>query len=71
MLGFIPYAVLCGHRHYSAMSDFSGVKMIQSGSLVGSGDDYCIEKRLTGKASQTVCICNNKGIECYYPIELN
>ena len=71
MIGFIPYAILCGHRHFPAMSDFSGVKMIQSGSLVGSGNDYTIEKRLTGKASQTVCICNDKGIECYYPIELN
>lgn len=71
MIGFIPYAILCGHRHFPAMSDFSGVKMIQSGSLVGSGDDYTIEKRLTGKASQTVCICNDNGIECYYPIELN
>lgn len=71
MLGFIPYAVLCGHRHFPAMSDFNGVKMIQCGSLAGSGDDYTIEKRLTGKASQTVCICTYKGIECYYPIELN
>lgn len=71
MLGFIPYALLCGHRHYPAISDFSGVKMIQSGSLAGSGDDYSIEKRLTGKPSQTVCICTTKGIECYYPIELS
>ena len=71
MVGFIPYAVMCGHRHYSAMSDFCGVKMIQCGSLAGSGDDYTIEKRLIGKASQTVCVCNNKGIECYYHIELS
>lgn len=71
MLGFIPYAILCGHRHYPAMSDFSGVKMIQCGSLAGSGDDYTIEKRLTGKASQTVCICTEKGIECMYPVELS
>ena len=71
MIGFIPYAVLCGHRHFPAMSDFDGVKMIQSGSLVGSGDDYTIEKRLAGKACQTICICNDQGIECYYPVELN
>lgn len=71
MLGFIPYAILCGHRHYPAMSDFSGVKMVQCGSLAGSGCDHTIEKRLTGKASQTVCICTDKGIECYYPIELS
>lgn len=71
MLGFIPYAILCGHRHFTAMSDFYGVKMLQSGSLVGSGDDYTIEKRLTGKASQTICICTDKGIDCFYPIELS
>lgn len=71
LLGFIPYAILVGHRHFPAMSDFNGVKMIQCGSLVGSGDDYTIEKRLTGKASQTVCICDDKGIECMYPVELN
>lgn len=71
MIGFIPYAILCGHRHYSAISDFSGVKMIQCGSLAGSGDDYTIEKRLSGKPSQTVCVCNDKGIECIYPIELS
>ena len=71
MIGYIPYAILCGHRHFPAMSDFNGVKMIQCGSLVGSGGDYTIEKRLTGKASQTVCICTDNGIECYYPIELN
>lgn len=71
MLGFIPYAVLCGHRHYPAMSDFDGVRMIQCGSLAGSGDDYTVEKRLAGKASQTICICNSQGIECYYPVELS
>lgn len=71
MLGFIPYAVLCGHRHYPAMSDFDGVKMIQCGSLAGLGDDYTVEKRLAGKANQTICICNNQGIECYYPVELS
>ena len=71
MLGFIPYAILCGHRHSPATGDFNGVKMIQCGSLAGSGDDYTIEKRLTGKASQTVCICTDKDIECIYPIELS
>ena len=29
-----------------------------------------VEKRLTGKPSQMVCICTNKGIKAYYPIEL-
>lgn len=70
MLGFIPYAILCGHRHFPAISEFLGVQMIQCGSLTGSGDNYCVEKRLKGKPSQTVCICTSNGVQCYYPIEL-
>lgn len=70
-LGFIPYAITYGHLHTCAVDDTNGVKMIRGGSLAGSGDDYTIEKRLSGKPSQMVCVCNNKGIVCYYPIELN
>lgn len=66
-----PYCVLCGHKHFPAMTDVSGIKVIQSGSLGGSGDEYTRQKRLTGKPSQTVLVVNNKGIKCCYPIELN
>lgn len=70
-LGFIPYAITYGHLHTCAIDEVNGVKMIRSGTLAGSGDDYTIEKRLSGKPSQMVCVCNKKGIMCYYPIELN
>jgi hypothetical protein len=70
-LGFIPYAIAYGHLHTCAIDETNGVKMIRSGSLAGSGDDYTIEKRLCGKPSQMVCICNDKGVACYYPIELD
>ena len=70
-LGFIPYAITYGHLHTCAVDESNGVKMIRGGSLAGSGDDYTIEKRLSGKPSQMVCICNNKGVACYYPIELD
>ena len=70
-LGFIPYAITYGHLHTCAVEETNGVKMIRGGSLAGSGDDYTIEKRLSGKPSQMVCVCNNKGVVCYYPIELN
>lgn len=70
-LGFIPYAITYGHLHTCAIDETNGVKMIRGGSLAGSGDDYTIEKRLSGKPSQMVCVCNNKGVVCYYPIELN
>lgn len=71
MLGSFPYAVVMGHRHFPAMTDESGVRVIQGGSLCGSGDDYTVEKRLCGKPSQTVCVCTDKGVECVYPIVLN
>lgn len=70
-LGFIPYAITFGHLHTCAVDEANGVKMIRGGSLAGSGDSYTIEKRLSGKPSQMVCVCNNKGVACYYPIELN
>ncbi len=70
-LQFIPYAILFGHMHTCAVDEVNGIKMIRGGSLAGSGDSYTIEKRLSGKASQMICICNNKGVVCYYPIELD
>lgn len=71
MLGFFPYAIIGGHRHTPAYQEFNGVKYIQSGSLASSGDDYCISKRLSGKASQTVLVCSEKGIDAIYNIELS
>jgi predicted phosphodiesterase len=65
-----PYCILCGHKHYPAMEDISGIKVVQSGSLCGSGDEYTRQKRLTGNPSQTILVVNDKGIKCCYPIEL-
>lgn len=70
-LGFIPYGILFGHLHTCSIDEVNGVKMIRGGSLAGSGDQYTIEKRLTGKPSQMVCVCTNKGVQAYYPVELN
>lgn len=70
-IGFIPYAVLFGHNHTCAFSEVNNIKMIRGGSLSGSGDQHTIEKRLTGKPSQMVCVCDENGVECCYPIELD
>ena len=70
-LGFIPYAITYGHLHTCAIEETNGVKMIRGGSLAGAGDDYTVEKRLSGKPSQMVCVCNDNGVACYYTIELN
>jgi len=56
--------------HTCAVDEYNGVKMIRGGSLAGSGDSYTIEKRLSGKPSQMVCVCDKYGVEAYYPIEL-
>ena len=63
-----PEAILFGHMHTSAFDEPQGVKLIRGGSLSGSGDDYTITKRLSGKPSQMVCICNEDGIDSFHPI---
>ena len=71
MIGYIPYAVLFGHLHICSLDECNGVKMIRGGSLAGAGDQYTIEKRLSGKPAQMICVCDNKGVDCYYPVELD
>jgi predicted phosphodiesterase len=71
MTGIKPYAITYGHLHTCSVDEIGGVKMIRGGSLAGSGDDYTIEKRLSGKPSQMVCVCTNKGVKAYYTVELN
>ena len=70
MVGTFPTGIFVGHRHTPAYSEMNGVKIIQSGSLCGSGDDYTIEKRLYGKSNQTLCVCDCNGINCIYNVEL-
>jgi predicted phosphodiesterase len=71
MAGFFPYCVLFGHKHFPATTEINGIKLVQSGSLPGSGDDHTIELRLSGRPSQTVLVCTDKGIECNYTVELD
>ena len=70
-VGKIPYAVIGGHRHTPAYQEYNNVRYIQSGSFASAGDDYTISKRLTGKASQTVLVVNENGIESISNIELH
>lgn len=63
-----PEAWFTGHLHTIAVDEVNEIKMIRGGSLAGSGDDYTVENRLTGKASQLVCIVDNNGLKAYYPI---
>lgn len=68
MVKYFPDYILCGHKHFCSYSEES--KFIQSGSLAGSGDDYCIENRLEGSASQMICIINDGDMN-FHPIKLS
>ena len=69
MAGRPLYAVLTGHLHHNKMDEVQGVKTIMAGSFLGM-DDYCVQKRIYGKAEQMVCVCDNSGIRCSYDIPL-
>lgn len=68
MIREFPEAWFTGHMHTIAVDEVNGIKMVRGGSLAGSGDDYTVEKRLSGKASQLVCIVDDNGLKAYYPI---
>jgi len=68
MIREFPEAWFSGHMHTIAVDEVNEIKMVRGGSIAGSGDDYTIEKRLSGKPSQLVCVVDKEGIKAYYPI---
>lgn len=69
MAGRALYAVLSGHMHHNKTDEVQGVKTIMAGSFIGM-DDYCVQKRIVGKAEQMVCVCDSDGVRCAYDIPL-
>ena len=63
------YAVLSGHLHHNKIDEVQGVKTVMAGSFLGM-DDYCVQKRIFGKAEQLVCVCDTNGIRCSYGVPL-
>lgn len=63
------YAVLSGHMHHCKVDDVQGVKTVMAGSFIGM-DDYCVQRRIFGKAEQMVLVCDHTGIVCAYPVQL-
>lgn len=70
MLGFKPCGIFFGHMHHCSYDDISGVKIVRSGSLCGTPDDYTVSKRIIGKPQQMVCIVDQSGFKAFYPIDL-
>ena len=71
MVGLIPKYILFGHHHTCSVDEANGIVMIRGGSLVGTGDQHTVERRIRGHASQMICVCNENGVEAYYPVRLD
>lgn len=71
MIGHIPEAVIMGHLHNNSFQNISNVKVIRSGSLCGTGDDYTMSKRITGRPEQMVLIVDEGGIVSLHPVTFN
>lgn len=69
--GYKPHAIFSGHMHTMAIDDCYDVKICRGGSLCGSGNDYTIEKRLKGKATQLMAIAEDGEVCQFYNIILN
>jgi UDP-2,3-diacylglucosamine pyrophosphatase LpxH len=70
MTGVKPDGIILGHRHHNAYDTEHNVKIIQCGCVVGS-DDYCIDKRISGRPEQCVVITNNeRTVKCIYDVPL-
>ena len=63
------YGVHFGHFHTNATDWVQGYKFLMSGSLQGL-DSHCIQKRILGKAQQSVSVCNKNGVMCTYDVDL-
>lgn len=70
MVGRPIYAVLMGHRHHNSTDVVQGIRIVQSGSFLGT-DNYCITKRLYGRPEQIVCVVEEEGIKCTYDVDLS
>lgn len=61
MTGGIIDIVITGHMHENMFKDVSGAHIIRGGCLSGSGDEYCLKKRLSGKPSQMMAYVDGSG----------
>lgn len=65
-----PEIVCMGHMHAGAYMEESNMTLLRGGSLSGAGDDYTIQKRIRGRASQVVAIIGEDGLESIHPVIL-
>lgn len=61
--------VVAGHLHECAYFDKLGIHVVRGGCLCGSGDEYCLKKRLSGSPSQMMAYFGSEGeLEALLPV---
>lgn len=70
MCGFKPTGIFYGHKHVCSYDEVAGVSMVRSGSFSDTSGDFCVTKRISGRASQMVCVMNETGVSACYPVKL-
>ena len=68
-IGFRPNLIYMGHMHTNAMTTFHDTKCLQAGSLMGGGDEYCLDHMLKNKPEQIVSVITDDGLECNYDVK--
>jgi predicted phosphodiesterase len=63
--------IFYGHLHHNSYDDINDIKIIRSGSFAGTGDDYTVSKRISGKPSQVMCVVDDTGIKNFIPVDLD
>lgn len=66
-----PDCIFYGHLHHNSYDDINDIKIIRSGSFAGTGDDYTVSKRISGKPSQVMCVVDDTGIKNFIPVDLD
>lgn len=69
LLGYQPDIIMMGHRHTNGLHTEAGTKVIQSGSVSGT-DDYAISIRKYNPPEQTISVIDDKGLLCFYNVNL-
>jgi len=68
-IGFRPNLIYMGHMHTNAMTTFHDTKCLQAGSMMGGGDEYCLDHMLKNKPEQIVSVITDDGLECNYDVK--
>lgn len=71
LFGYKPDVILLGHRHLNGLTTVYDTKIIESGCVSGSGDDYTSDLRLKNRAEQTVSVITKDGLEALYDVQVD